>query len=299
MSIEALAWAIDQAPNLPAHCAMTLVGLANHAHADGTAAFPSVAKLARYARKSESAIKRDIKELLKLKLIVRGNQAYVAHLPADRRPVVYNLALHLRRPIEIATEPVSGKGDKPAFEPEQPPIEQPEQEPAESPAAKARREAREHALASSSRAKAIDAAHKAKEEAKRAELAALLAGQASDEPEPAEPEDVEWPEVEQPAEPEPQVPAEREPQSPEEMSLASALAAFANIPDRSAKQAQYEPYEPVVKSRPAGKRPKPQDEIAKNLPPRGGKRCDKPGHQFYPAINCVGCKSEKKERKAA
>ena len=55
MSIEAISWALNFAP-VPADrggqpssaCKFVLVGLANHAGPDGTAAFPSVATLVRY-----------------------------------------------------------------------------------------------------------------------------------------------------------------------------------------------------------------------------------------------------------
>jgi hypothetical protein len=56
VSVEAISWALSFAP-VPADrggrpssaCKFVLVGLANHAGPDGTAAFPSVATLVRYA----------------------------------------------------------------------------------------------------------------------------------------------------------------------------------------------------------------------------------------------------------
>ncbi|MEV4492725.1 helix-turn-helix domain-containing protein [Micromonospora coxensis] len=113
LSIEAVAWALNDAPDVPPSCLAVLIGLANHAHANGRAAYPSRDRLAHYARKSVRAVANDIRELERLGLIRRGDQRHVSHIPTDRRPVVWDLALERRRPTPAAldnrAEPVSGK----------------------------------------------------------------------------------------------------------------------------------------------------------------------------------------------
>jgi hypothetical protein len=99
-----MAWALRDAPlidpltgrELP-HLLGVLIGLANHANHEGRGAYPSQATLARYARKDERAVRNDMQRLVEIGLIRRGNQEFVAHIPADRRPVVYDLAIHRKR----------------------------------------------------------------------------------------------------------------------------------------------------------------------------------------------------------
>jgi hypothetical protein len=105
VSVEAVSWALNDAPDVPPQCLAVLLGLANHAHANGRAAFPSQERLAHYARKSVRSIRRDLDELLQLGVIRRGDQRHTAYLPADRRPVVYDLALERRRDVPGALDP--------------------------------------------------------------------------------------------------------------------------------------------------------------------------------------------------
>ncbi|MEV0456038.1 helix-turn-helix domain-containing protein [Catellatospora methionotrophica] len=108
-----MAWALSEAPDVPPQCLAVLIGLANHAHPDGRAAWPSQERLAHYSRKSTRSVRTDLATLERLGLIRRGNQAFVAHLPPDRRPVVWNLAVERRRetPAELSNlaEPQSGR----------------------------------------------------------------------------------------------------------------------------------------------------------------------------------------------
>jgi len=99
MSIEAMNWVLTQAPDLPAALQPVLMGLASHAHGDGTNAYPSQDRLAFYARKGERQIRRDLEQLEELGLIVRGDQRVVAHIDARYRPIVWNLAMWLVRDI--------------------------------------------------------------------------------------------------------------------------------------------------------------------------------------------------------
>ena len=96
MSVEAISWALNDAPGVPAPLVVVLIGLANHAGPDGRGAYPSQATLARYARKDPRTVRRDLARLEALGLIRRGDQRLVEHLPADRRPVVWDLAVECR-----------------------------------------------------------------------------------------------------------------------------------------------------------------------------------------------------------
>ncbi|WP_225811282.1 helix-turn-helix domain-containing protein [Streptomyces spinosus] len=93
MSLEATVWALKYAPPMPPQLLGTLFGLADHADKQGRGAYPSVRTLAAYACKAERSVQRDLKELLKLELIRPGDPAVAAHIPAERRPAVYDLAM--------------------------------------------------------------------------------------------------------------------------------------------------------------------------------------------------------------
>lgn len=93
MSIEATVWALKYAPPMPPKLLGTLFGLADHADKHGRGAYPSVPTLAAYACKTERSVQRDLKELSDLGLIRLGDQNAAAHIPAERRPTVYDLAM--------------------------------------------------------------------------------------------------------------------------------------------------------------------------------------------------------------
>ncbi|MEU8327265.1 hypothetical protein [Micromonospora sp. NPDC048839] len=128
MSIEALNWAFSEAPGVRKCCVPVLLGLANHARPNGKGAFPSRKLLAHYSRKSIRATQDCLGHLMEDGLIARGDQRHNAWIPSDRRPVVYNLAMHLRMELpadlHADAEPQSGKPtivpdpDAPAEEPE-------------------------------------------------------------------------------------------------------------------------------------------------------------------------------------
>lgn len=93
MSLEATVWALKYAPPMPPQLLGTLFGLADHADKHGRGAYPSVRTLAAYTCKTERSVQRDLKELLKHGLIRDGDQTAAAHIPAERRPHVYDLAM--------------------------------------------------------------------------------------------------------------------------------------------------------------------------------------------------------------
>lgn len=103
MSIEAIAWVLNDAPcNNPTQ-RLVLVALANHARPDGTAAFPSVATIQRYTALSERAIRYHLDALEDSGLIVRCDSRIVAAYiqRSDRRPIGYNLMLGLSREVQV------------------------------------------------------------------------------------------------------------------------------------------------------------------------------------------------------
>lgn len=100
VSAAAVAWALDDAPGVPPQLVSTLVAVARHADRHGKGARPSVETIAAKTRKSVRQAKRDIAALRKLKLLVLGDQSLVVDIAADRRPVVYDLPMWLRREVE-------------------------------------------------------------------------------------------------------------------------------------------------------------------------------------------------------
>lgn len=80
MSVEAVAWAL----NVPVggNQKVVLLGLANHAHHDGTGAYPSLDTLARYAHCDRSTAKRNVRKLRDAGWIIeegRGPHGQVAY----------------------------------------------------------------------------------------------------------------------------------------------------------------------------------------------------------------------------
>ncbi|MFD7145618.1 helix-turn-helix domain-containing protein, partial [Streptomyces sp. NPDC059919] len=73
MSSEAMTWALELAPPMPAHLVATLAGLARHADKKGRNSYPSIRRLAAYACKAERSVARDLKELRTLGLIRPGD----------------------------------------------------------------------------------------------------------------------------------------------------------------------------------------------------------------------------------
>lgn len=112
MSVQALSWALNDAPDVPAELVAVLVGLANHADEEGRNAFPAQARLARYARKSDRSVRNDLAALLAIGLIREGDRRLVAHIPGGRRPKVYDLAME-RRAEPTDRKPTSAHDRKP------------------------------------------------------------------------------------------------------------------------------------------------------------------------------------------
>lgn len=70
---------------------LILLVLADHAHPDGTRAFPAVSTIAAAVGVSDRTVQRRLAELLERGLIRLGDQGHVGHLRGGHRPVVYDL----------------------------------------------------------------------------------------------------------------------------------------------------------------------------------------------------------------
>lgn len=79
MSIEVLAAVLRMNVGDPT-VKLVLIGLANHAHADGTAAWPTVERLGEYACCSRRTVQRSLATLKAAGHIRPGDQRLVAHL---------------------------------------------------------------------------------------------------------------------------------------------------------------------------------------------------------------------------
>jgi hypothetical protein len=110
--MEAMVWVLNEAPGLPSHAFGTLMGLATHADKFGRAAFPAQATLAGYTRKSARQVRRDLDDLVAAGLIRHGDPRFVAHIPADERPIVWDLAME-KTASEAKPKPQRGGRGRP------------------------------------------------------------------------------------------------------------------------------------------------------------------------------------------
>lgn len=95
MTILTMVWALKHAA-VPANdpvAHLVLIAYADHAKDDGTAAWPSVATVARYARCTPRTVYTKRRLLVEHGLMRPGDQQLVAHLPPNRRPIVYDLVI--------------------------------------------------------------------------------------------------------------------------------------------------------------------------------------------------------------
>ncbi|WP_211438947.1 helix-turn-helix domain-containing protein [Corynebacterium glutamicum] len=97
MSIKVISWVMEDAPVQSPSEMVILYALADRAHEDGTCAWPSHQWIADRAVCSRRTVIRHLKALEKRGLIRRGDQQFVRHIPADRRPVVWDLNLSMTR----------------------------------------------------------------------------------------------------------------------------------------------------------------------------------------------------------
>jgi hypothetical protein len=97
VSIQVTSWALNEAPVENPLQVLILVALSERCKDDGSVAYPSVKTIASKTRVSVRTIHRELKNLEAMGVIQRGDQRHVDHLPPNRRPVVYDLNVSLRR----------------------------------------------------------------------------------------------------------------------------------------------------------------------------------------------------------
>jgi hypothetical protein len=83
---------------------LVLLGFANHAHKDGTSAFCAVGTVAEYANCDARSAKRHVGWLLDHGYMREGDQSLVDHLPGNRRPIVYEVAMSEEQRQQWLTE---------------------------------------------------------------------------------------------------------------------------------------------------------------------------------------------------
>lgn len=116
MSTEAMIWALEEAPDVPAHCLGTLMGLANHADKQGRGSYAGQKLLGDYARKTDRQARSDLAALLERGLIRRGDQSLVSHIPTDARPIVYDLAMERKSTSGRKSASAGASASKPTWE---------------------------------------------------------------------------------------------------------------------------------------------------------------------------------------
>jgi hypothetical protein len=98
-------WALEDAPVDDQGQLLVLIALADRAADDGAAAWPSIGWIAERARCSTRTVIRHLHALRDAGLIALGDQRLVEHLPANRRPQVYDIDLSRRRGDTVTPQP--------------------------------------------------------------------------------------------------------------------------------------------------------------------------------------------------
>jgi hypothetical protein len=119
VSLQALLWALNDAPCEDHAAVLVLLALADNAAEDGSGAGPSIATMAQRARCSTRTVQRHLRTLEDAGLIANGDQQLVAYIRGDKRPTVYDLKMaHKRGDIVTprssdGVSPPAPRGDKP------------------------------------------------------------------------------------------------------------------------------------------------------------------------------------------
>lgn len=115
MSLTAMQWAMSKAPikRNASQCRnrLVLVALADRYNDDTGFCWPSIKTIATEIGVSERTVHKAIKDLEAAGLIERGNPRWVAHLRADRRPIVWTLNLGMVKPPEGQRPTDNGVGE--------------------------------------------------------------------------------------------------------------------------------------------------------------------------------------------
>lgn len=123
---EPILWAFKHAPVVDSAERLVLMALADAADEDGCNAYLSQATIAERAMVDVRTVRRKLPELELRRLIGRGDQSAAEHIPADKRPVVYDVLVPYVRfmDIEQTNRYRANRGRKPLTEgnrPLQPP----------------------------------------------------------------------------------------------------------------------------------------------------------------------------------
>ena len=102
MTIEAMKWAMKDAPVESPAEAMVLLCLADHANQDGTCAWPSHETIAKVARMTDRNVRYILQRLEARGIIRRGDQARAGYIQARYRPVVWDLNMDAQAAPEAA-----------------------------------------------------------------------------------------------------------------------------------------------------------------------------------------------------
>lgn len=104
MSLEAYIWACDlRLDECSATSFRVLLKYADRADRFGYTAWRSVSDMADELGCSTRTIQRAIRELEEKGLMSRGDQRYVQHIRADRRPVVYDVETPAKKMRDATT----------------------------------------------------------------------------------------------------------------------------------------------------------------------------------------------------
>ncbi|MFD1836240.1 helix-turn-helix domain-containing protein [Brachybacterium rhamnosum] len=106
-----MVWALKHAPVTDPLAHLVLIGLADHADPQGREARPSQKRLAAYVNVTDRTIRTKLRLLEGEGLIVPGDERLAAHLRADRRPLVWDLQLHLTKATARAEGASGRNGD--------------------------------------------------------------------------------------------------------------------------------------------------------------------------------------------
>lgn len=109
MSLRAILWVMEDAPVENLGELAVLYALAERANDDGACAWPSQEWLAHRARCTDRTVRNHLRSLESRGVIRKGNPKFVEHVPANRRPTVWDLNLSASRPENSRPENSSGR----------------------------------------------------------------------------------------------------------------------------------------------------------------------------------------------
>lgn len=113
LSIQAMAWAIDQQEIKEPSSRFVLLCLCNYADSTGDAIFPSLARLSRDTGLTPRAVRYQLRKLEKSGVLIKSNPAIAAARISrgDRRPTCYRVVVTGGNPFP----PDSSRGAIPVF----------------------------------------------------------------------------------------------------------------------------------------------------------------------------------------